>query len=357
MHGIRTCACLLFAIVSSLTLIACSNSPLVRVCDPCGCKCVAAPLLTGCGPIPRAVEVPAPPKGAPGANDPSSEEAASAPKPARDAQEVLEGTTIQVFKLESANLDQAIALLRTSVELNFYITPKVREEKFDDVIVTVHFQDVTGATVLDMLTQPFGLRWEVRGVVVWILTREEVGGPMRLRYFDVKDLVGEDRAFRDQADLLDRIRADVHPRYWVEEEEDAHLEAVNGILIVRASRGMLEGVEGLLTAARREARPAVVPADVSKALAAIRITLKVENEPLASVVASLQAQTGKNLMLDPRVAPDVARNPVLGLSLEEVALPTALALLAAAAGEDFVWTQSGGVLMLTLAEHANRRSR
>jgi hypothetical protein len=100
----------------------------------------------------------------------------------------LESRRVKNLSWEEANLDTVVNYLRTITGLNFFISQKVRAEKFDEVVVNLQLDDVSAKTVLDLVTEPYELKWEPRGGVVTIATSDEIRGQMGIRYFDVKDL-------------------------------------------------------------------------------------------------------------------------------------------------------------------------
>ncbi len=188
---------------------------------------------------------------------------------------ILEKKRVKGLDWEEQNLDQVVAYLRTITGLNFYVSPKVREEKFEDTIISAQLDDVSVKTILDnVVTEPYELKWEPRGGVIWLLTSDEVSGSMRLRYFDVKDLSVNIQNFLGQEinlvpsnftppeppelpepapifpaeSLVELIRETVGGEaQW---EDPATIEARNGILIVRNTSEILAGVDDLLTQLR-----------------------------------------------------------------------------------------------------------
>lgn len=77
---------------------------------------------------------------------------------------------------EESNLDAAVAYLQTITGLNYYITPKVRSEKIEDISISLAINDVSIHDLLNMMTEPFGMAWAVRQGVVFIGTTEEFAG-------------------------------------------------------------------------------------------------------------------------------------------------------------------------------------
>ena len=59
---------------------------------------------------------------------------------------------------------------------------------YDEVEINLDLDDVTVKTVLDLITEPYELRWSPENGVVKIATKDEVRGDMYIRYFDIKDL-------------------------------------------------------------------------------------------------------------------------------------------------------------------------
>jgi type II secretory pathway component GspD/PulD (secretin) len=189
--------------------------------------------------------------------------------------EIIDKKRVKGLAWEGQNLDQVVEYLRTITGLNFYITPKVRAEKFDDVTVSANLDDVSVRTILtEVVTGPNELSWEVRGGVVWIMMADEIAGSMRLQYFDVKDLAVEITNFMGQdinlvpsnftppeppelpepqsifplEQLVELIKETIGGEgKW---EDPASLEAKNGILIARNTPEILAQVDDLLSQLR-----------------------------------------------------------------------------------------------------------
>jgi type II secretory pathway component GspD/PulD (secretin)/tetratricopeptide (TPR) repeat protein len=182
----------------------------------------------------------------------------------------LETKRVKGLNWEEANLDSVVNYLRTITGLNFFISQKVRAEKFDEVVVTLQLDDVSVKTVLDLVTDPYELKWEPRGGVVTIATADEIRGQMGIRYFDVKDLnvaiqnfVGreinlvpsnftppeppelpEPTPIFPQDSLVELIRETIGQEgAW---DDPATIEARNGIIIARNTAPILNQVQALL---------------------------------------------------------------------------------------------------------------
>jgi hypothetical protein len=328
-------------LLTCLVLAGCTNRPTVCVCDPCGCTRVAAPLLEGCGALP-AYEA--------AAKEAST--ASEAPAWSKTRKELpehaLATTKVKEIFWEELNLDQALSQLAKLTGVEFKVSPKVREERFEDIVYNLHLEDVAASSILDLMTEPFGLRYEERGSVVWVLTDEEIGGPKRLRYYDVKDLVGEGRSFAEAQALIDDIHVEVHPSYWL--EDDAVIESRNGILIVRASQGIIEAIDDLLSHHRRKATPVILSAETAQKLGAVKVNLAGNGSSLKDAIKVLQIQTGLNLMIDPRVHADVAHKEVRGETMHDAPLLEVLEQVGKTAGDGMVWIQKGSVFLLTRRE-------
>ncbi len=183
---------------------------------------------------------------------------------------VIENQRIQGLNWEDASLDDAVALLRTLTGLNFFITAKAREEKGEDVQITLKLDDVSVSTVLDLITEDYELKWIAEGGVIKIATKDEISGTMKLRYFDVKDLNVAIQNFVGQEinltpsnftppeppelpdplpifpaeNLPDLIRETIGGEgAW---DDPANIEARNGILIVRNTKPILNQIGNLL---------------------------------------------------------------------------------------------------------------
>ena len=174
----------------------------------------------------------------------------------------LEAKRVKGLQFQDQNLDQVVTYLRTVTGLNFHITPKVRQGKFDEVKINIPgLDDVSVRQVLDNSSrQPYELRWEPRNGVVTIAMKDEVAGQLRLKYFDVKDLAVKIQNFRgtdiylapsnytppeppelpEAAQiyptdaLVETIKTVVDEETW--KVEGASLEIKNGTLIARNTR-------------------------------------------------------------------------------------------------------------------------
>ncbi len=213
----------------------------------------------------------------------------------RRIRDVLAKKRLKGLDWEEMNLDQAVAYLRTITGLNFYISPKVREEKFDDVMINAQLDDVSVEAVLSaVLTEPFELRWDVRDGVVWIYTPEAFAGTPSLR-----------------GKAAPGAKSDGKP--------------------LRSGPGSFGNTT--------------------------TVSLSVSDQSLGDVIKMLQIQTGLNLMIDPRIPADVAKTRITALKLENAPLATALTMLAASAGDDCAWTRQGNVQVLTRKEFLRRFPR
>lgn len=182
---------------------------------------------------------------------------------------VLEKKRVQGLVWEEANLDTAVEYLRTITGLNFHVTTKVREEKSSDISISLNLDDVSVATILDLVTEPYELVWAPRGGVVTIMMADEMRGAMVLRQFDVRDLavriqdfaandmnlvpsnftppeppdLGEPEPQYSADQLLELIKSTVgNEATWA----DAEPQQQNNILIIRNTPEVLAQVEDLL---------------------------------------------------------------------------------------------------------------
>jgi type II secretory pathway component HofQ len=183
----------------------------------------------------------------------------------------LESKRVKGIAWEGANLDVVVGYLRTITGLNFFITPKVRTEKMEEVSITWSGDDITVRNLLDLVvTEPYELRWEVRNGVVTIAAADEVSGLMKLRYFDVKDLnvaiqnfVGQEinlvpsnftppeppelpdpQPIFQAENLVELIKETIGKEgTW---DEPAAIDTKNGIIIARNRPEILQQVEALL---------------------------------------------------------------------------------------------------------------
>ena len=144
---------------------------MLRPCMPPPC----APPPCGRPPWPA----PAPDAASCAAPPPSANATPPAPAPQakvgdQRAQEILKEKRVKGLTFTDANLDAVASYLHTVTGLAFVISPKVRAAKFDAVKVNIPLTDnVAAAEILDIVTAPNDLRWEIRGGDVWIVTADE----------------------------------------------------------------------------------------------------------------------------------------------------------------------------------------
>jgi len=114
--------------------------------------------------------------GPPVAAVPPARKAAVDPGPPADEQiaAALAGRRIKGLAWHEVSLDQAATYLRTITGTEIVISPKVREEKLDGIVISAELDDVTVSQVLDVvLTAPWGLRWEVRDGAIQVMLAGE----------------------------------------------------------------------------------------------------------------------------------------------------------------------------------------
>ena len=92
---------------------------------------------------------------------------------------------------EQVNLDTAVSYLATITGVSFYVTPKLRAEKLEDIAIDIAMDDVCVSDVLDLLTNPYGCAWRVRGGIVQLGTNEEFDVSYKLDVGSTKDAVAE----------------------------------------------------------------------------------------------------------------------------------------------------------------------
>ena len=188
-------------------------------------------------------------------------------------QSILDKKRVQGLTWEEANLDTAVSYLQTITGLNFYVTPKVRAEKIEDVAINLTVDDVSVSTVLDLITEPNELRWAPKGGVVYVMMAEELAGDMKLRFFDIKDLqvqiqnflgaeinlvpsnftppeapeLPEPEPIINADNLVELIQNTIGGEAaW----ENGTIQAQNGILIVRNTQEILGQIDDLLSQLR-----------------------------------------------------------------------------------------------------------
>ena len=183
---------------------------------------------------------------------------------------VLRKKRVKGLVWEGANLDRAVEYLRVYTGLNFHVTPKVRDEKGEEIELQLQLDDVSVYNLLDVITSQYDLRWGPRGGVIYISMPDEVQETMKLDYYDVKDLAVAIQNFIGQdinlvpsnfaapeppelpepepiiaaENLMELIKATIGGEpAW---EEPASIEPRNNILIVRNTPAIHAQISDLL---------------------------------------------------------------------------------------------------------------
>ena len=80
----------------------------------------------------------------------------------------LAGQPVASLSWKGVFLDDAVDDLRDMTDLNFFVSPAARKAK--GVTITLSMKKTNVKTVLDLITEPHGLAWTIRGGVVRIDT-------------------------------------------------------------------------------------------------------------------------------------------------------------------------------------------
>ncbi len=188
----------------------------------------------------------------------------------------LDQKRIQGLAWREASLDQIASYLRTVTGLNVYITPRVREEVFEEVMINLHLDDASVRTVLDLVTEPYDLAWRLAESVITIYKPDDRRAEMKLRYFDVKDLsvrlvhalaqeippderVPEPQPIFSEEALIELIRESIGSEsVW---EDPATIEVRNRIIIARNTPEILDTVQRFLSGLRESQHLVVTTVD------------------------------------------------------------------------------------------------
>lgn len=109
-----------------------------------------------------------------------------------------------------------------------------------------------------------------------------------------------------------------------------------------------DGVVWVVTAKEGERGVEVSPEARMRAQVERRtLTLSLDSITLGKALASVEAATGFYVRIDPRVEKELREVEITGLVVEDAPLPQILSMLAAAGGEDVVWTVKGNVVLFT----------
>ncbi len=149
------------AVVMALMLVCgCCCPPRGRACCP--------PPSSAPDVIPRPVEVVIEEPEDDRAGDDRADDAATT-----DLRVQLSKKRVKGLQWEEVSLDDAFTYLRTITGLVFVISTEAREAAGADVAITLQLDDVPLDTVLDLIVEMTGLRWEARDGGIWIVARDE----------------------------------------------------------------------------------------------------------------------------------------------------------------------------------------
>lgn len=240
---------------------------------------------------------------------------------------------------------------------------------------TMHLQDVTLRSALNIILHDLGAAWTIRDEVVMITTPEEAEECLASRVYDVRNLAPvydfNGRLWRDTDSLTSMLTCMVEPGGW-----DPHGDRCvvpfecrdTTVLIVRQSQRVQEKIAKLLDDLReiadghehntQAAGPAEAESKAKAAEAAIlaglaeRTSVDFVDRPLSAVLDQFQATHKIEIEIDTRALEDVnmGTDVPVSTSLRNITLRAALNLIL---GDlDLTWTISNEVLWITTPEEA-----
>lgn len=190
-------------------------------------------------------------------------------------------TTKVSVDFKETPFEECIDFFRKMTKLNIVIDPKVHEKyPSEDMKVTLKVDELKLYSVFKIILRFWDLRMLYKDGVLFITTQEEVAKRVRLRIYDVRDLVvplqdfpgpsitlpatdeGEDplsgvvwdwgddpNVVAEPDELVNMIRTHIDPESW-ENTEGASVTISNGLLIVVASDEVHEKIALLLAQLR-----------------------------------------------------------------------------------------------------------
>jgi hypothetical protein len=152
----------------------------------------------------------------PAAAGPSEREAALA--------QSLRTRRISSVALEKASLDDVVRYLRVATGLNFHVRREVIAKAgidLDALTFTLDLDDVTVASLLELVLRPHGLAAVVRGNIVHVTTKADALGPPVSRLYAISHLTWR---------LTDFVAPslDLHPSGYTPPEEDSEVVREDG---------------------------------------------------------------------------------------------------------------------------------
>jgi hypothetical protein len=184
---------------------------------------------------------------------------------------VLDAQQVRGLAWENAGLNAAFAQIETTTGLSTGLSLRAATEKAPEVKYSLRIDASNATTLLDLMTEPFGLAWGLRDGGIRFFSREEL-------------------SFTD----------------------------------------------------------APAPSTVQARIASARVTLGKEG-PLAEIVAALRPMAGLDLVVDPRVTPELSPRRV-SARWDAKPLREALDALVAQLGVGVAWTTMGDAVLLTHPE-------
>lgn len=203
---------------------------------------------------------------------------------------------IAAVEWTDADLDTVARTLGSVTGLRVRVSSQLHVLRSHDLRVTLSARDVTLAALLDALVAPHGIAWDLRGRTLWLATPDEkASGLARLRYYDVRDLVGAGLPFATEAELLAALR----PALDATTNGPPTAEGRNGILIVRGGPEAHDGIEAALRAERAAVPLVLLAPGRARDLGARRVTLRRDAGDLPGALAALAEASGLDFVLSP----------------------------------------------------------
>jgi len=132
---------------------------------------------------------------------------------------------ISSLSLEKASLDDLVRYLRVATGFNFHVRREVITKAgidLDGLSFTLALEDVTVASLLELVLPPNGLAAVVRGNIVHVTTKADALGPPIARLYPITHLTWR---------LTDFIAPslDLHPSGWTGSEEETEVVREDGL--------------------------------------------------------------------------------------------------------------------------------
>lgn len=281
------------------------------------------------------------------------------------------------LSLKDRPLQEVIDDLKTRLQIEIQLDVKALEEVAFQAAkrVTLEVSRIPARSAIDLLLRAEGLTWTLQHEVLWITTPDEEANQLRVKVYDVRDVVAGYPApppFSPDFDsLIDIITTCVRPTMWDEVGGPGSIYPFQsqGLAVIALAQTYQthEFIENLLAQMRqvrgtprpKHGAPARIVdigggADRLVGAGNQRVSLEVKEVPFREAIEGLKKVLSVEIQFDRKALDEVGFDPEKKVTLELAGVSAASALDALMEREGLAWMPYGPMLLVTTPdEEAN----